>query len=1455
MHVETAPNRNKRGTAHLALLAACAALVAGGETVSETPRQIPVIEETDVVVVGGGFAAAAAALEAKEAGASVFVVMPRQNPADDLISTRRLCREADDTGLDDPLISSVFPVFAEARFAYSPSVDAVSPHQDDQLTVLKDGAWDDAQYKSAQYGSESAPCREVTFSVTPEAGEYGISSVKVYYYSGGNYDTSNVVVRIGGAEVSGGLVREENSAFKVWTFTPEAPIAGGTVMEIVCQAPPDAVRQLIGEIVLETNSTERRSATKPVYMFKAIDNALLSAGIPYFTGATVCDVLRDVDGKLAGVVVANRSGRQAITAKAVVDASEWGVVARKVAALKKKDADDTVFTQVVTLAADNDLVLPAGYTAVEKPSMIFTVTISDINPPSAPSSYAAKTLAVSKSFPLDSSDYLGVNAILNAMRADLWHKSVADWSEKPFFVPPESITGRSGDPYRPAGIDNLWVAGMLADVSREDAAKLAYLGRSVALGRQVGQSAAAAALSSASPVLPAAEAAADQGVIREEIRRPLHVGTSSATCTLAASALQVLADVDVVVVGGGTAGAPAAIGAAGEGKSVWLCEWLYCLGGTTTEGRIGKYYHGVDCGFTKKVIDAGTRGANAIGWVFSETKSEWFRRTAVQNGATVVYGSFAEGAYVDGADAQGRAKVKGVVVVLPDGTRGVVKAKVVVDSTGNADVAAAAGAETAFLSPVEFAMQGSAASPHVPGRSYYNTDVGFLNGPDAGDLFTFALRARLGLSAEKVWNLSHVHTGARERRRIVGDYVLKPEDELIGRTYSDTIMTGQSDYDMHGFSTTALMMFHNRPKGQNYTADLPYRSLLPRNLDGMLVTGLAISADRDAMPIVRMQRDVQNQGYAAGLAAAAAADAGATRAIDVRALQQKLVDANNLNGRVLTETDSGCDAGKLANAVENLDTEFLTLPWIMAYPAEALPLVQAEFASAEQGTNHENALACALLLLGDESGFDVVANAYAAADVTAGSNFMGLGNYGRQTAGFDMLLFALSKSSNPKAKAVIARRVPEFVANDQNKTIRPLSHFRMASLAAESLRSERIAAQLTSLLGRNVELSNKSKSDPVAAVSYSSENAMDTERLQTIRELAHLRARYRFGDASAKSGLEAYLSDYRTIYADWAKLALAQPQLGVSVGTWTDPDTLVLDLGTPNAPNALAGRVEVADAVVRVVGVANAASDTGSYALVDEGSFEPSTSLATGDIGARDKRGSVAQSLFTGWEFPNDNSGVAADGSYFMENNNPVSVAQLQDGGLHAAFLAAKKGNSYVGKISRKITLSEGGTYRLSFYAGSRTYGVTTWNAQFAVSIDGTEKAVCPETAAKVTEWTLYEVNLGELEAGEHTLLFSAKGSSNEDRWMMLDLVKIAAQQSIPANTAFARDAFKGLFLDIGEDAQLELDLDEALMPVRVGGIRLRGKSAAGDITSALDGVSGTGTLQATRPPLSIIVR
>ena len=77
--------------------------------------------------------------------------------------------------------------------------------------------------------------------------------------------------------------------------------------------------------------------------------------------------------------------------------------------------------------------------------------------------------------------------------------------------------------------------------------------------------------------------------------------------------------------------------------------------------------------------------------------------------------------------------------------------------------------------------------------------------------------------------------------------------------------------------------------------------VIPQGLEGILVIGLGASADRDAMTLVRMQPDLQNQGYAVGTAAAMAVlrARGKVRDVDIKALQRELVRKNCLENRVL----------------------------------------------------------------------------------------------------------------------------------------------------------------------------------------------------------------------------------------------------------------------------------------------------------------------------------------------------------------------------------------------------------------------------------------------------------------------------------------------------------------------------------------------------------------------------
>jgi len=83
------------------------------------------------------------------------------------------------------------------------------------------------------------------------------------------------------------------------------------------------------------------------------------------------------------------------------------------------------------------------------------------------------------------------------------------------------------------------------------------------------------------------------------------------------------------------------------------------------------------------------------------------------------------------------------------------------------------------------------------------------------------------------------------------------------------------------------------------------RAILPRETDNLAVIGLGLSASRDAMPILRMIPDVQNQGWVAAKACEHALREGkALKDIDVRSLQRDLIAKKILPEWVLTAKDS-----------------------------------------------------------------------------------------------------------------------------------------------------------------------------------------------------------------------------------------------------------------------------------------------------------------------------------------------------------------------------------------------------------------------------------------------------------------------------------------------------------------------------------------------------------------------
>jgi hypothetical protein len=128
--------------------------------------------------------------------------------------------------------------------------------------------------------------------------------------------------------------------------------------------------------------------------------------------------------------------------------------------------------------------------------------------------------------------------------------------------------------------------------------------------------------------------------------------------------------------------------------------------------------------------------------------------------------------------------------------------------------------------------------------------------------------------------------GVRESRMIVGDYVLTESDCRAFTKFSDSIAACNYDIDIHNpeGSGTSHYFF---PEGEYYT--IPYRCLIPKNAENLLVAGRCVSADHDAQASLRIMPTCATLGEAAGIAASLALDKGSdVRLVDVELLRSIL---------------------------------------------------------------------------------------------------------------------------------------------------------------------------------------------------------------------------------------------------------------------------------------------------------------------------------------------------------------------------------------------------------------------------------------------------------------------------------------------------------------------------------------------------------------------------------------
>lgn len=390
-------------------------------------------------------------------------------------------------------------------------------------------------------------------------------------------------------------------------------------------------------------------------------------------------------------------------------------------------------------------------------------------------------------------------------------------------------------------------------------------------------------------------------------------------------------EADVLVCGGGCAGSAAALAAARAGAKTLLMEKAPFAGGIITSVGL-PYFDGIAHIDTKRIVVRGIalEMLAKSGVCAPDAKTVAKHNPTIPNtfefkllldrlfqeqkgNLSVLFNSFICDAHSSGD------RIESVTVANKDGLV-TIKPKVVIDCSGDADVAAWAGApfeqspevqpltlhfrigNVKPISPAEkeackAALKTAQAAGELP--HYYGPGIMFLfhgsevyvhgvrvpaDPTNAADLSRAEMQGRADAHAMfRAWKQNvpafkdayfieaYPWIGVRESRRIVGQYVLTEDDLMKSHRFDDAIATGCWYLDIHPNKTVVGRANDFDPKKhQPEPYDIPYRSLLPQKVSNLLVAGRCHSATRGAHASTRVTVTAMAMGEAAGVAAALA---------------------------------------------------------------------------------------------------------------------------------------------------------------------------------------------------------------------------------------------------------------------------------------------------------------------------------------------------------------------------------------------------------------------------------------------------------------------------------------------------------------------------------------------------------------------------------------------------------
>ena len=159
------------------------------------------------------------------------------------------------------------------------------------------------------------------------------------------------------------------------------------------------------------------------------------------------------------------------------------------------------------------------------------------------------------------------------------------------------------------------------------------------------------------------------------------------------------------------------------------------------------------------------------------------------------------------------------------------------------------------------------------------------------DYFSFLRHEVPGFTQSAIVDIA-AQIGVRETRRIQGDYVLTGDDILCSRRFDDAIGINAWPMELHAAGRIDWQFPHNWDlpaalQGRVYN-DLPWRMLVTRSVDNLLVAGRCASMTHEGQSAARVSGGCFVMGQAAGTAAAQLGNGQSFVHTDVRQLQQVL---------------------------------------------------------------------------------------------------------------------------------------------------------------------------------------------------------------------------------------------------------------------------------------------------------------------------------------------------------------------------------------------------------------------------------------------------------------------------------------------------------------------------------------------------------------------------------------